>query len=48
MTAQEIEDALFREEMAMDAFSHEPSPANLRLRDEARAVVDAAIREVTR
>jgi hypothetical protein len=47
MTAQEVEDALFMEEMAMDAFSYEPSPANQRLRDEARAVVDRAIREVT-
>jgi hypothetical protein len=47
MTAPEIEHALFREEMAIDAFSYEPSPANQRLRDEARAVVDRAIREAT-
>jgi hypothetical protein len=47
MTEQEIEDALFKEEMAMDAFFYEPSPAKQRLRDEARAVVDRAIPELT-
>lgn len=46
MTAQEIEDALFREEMAADAFRAEPSPTNKRLWVEARRVVDRAIQEV--
>ena len=46
MTAQEIEDALFREEMAADAFRADPSPANKRLWVEARRVVDRAIQEV--
>ena len=38
MTAQEIEDALFREAMAADAFRVDPSPANKRLWVEARRV----------
>lgn len=45
MTAQEIEEALFREEMAADAFRAEPSPGNKKLWDEARKVVDRAIDE---
>ncbi|HTT88886.1 MAG TPA: hypothetical protein VMF65_04970 [Acidimicrobiales bacterium] len=47
MTRQEIEDALFREAMAAAAFRVEPSPANKRLWDEARKVVDRIIEEVT-
>jgi hypothetical protein len=47
MTTQEIEDALFREAMAADAFRAEPSPANRRLWDEACKLVDRAIEEVT-
>jgi hypothetical protein len=45
MTAQEIEDALFREAMAADAFRVVPSPANRRLWEEARRLVDRAIEE---
>ena len=47
MTAQEIEDALFKEEMAQDAFRVDPSPVNKRLWEQARIVVDRAIHEVT-
>jgi len=47
VTAQEIEEALFTEEMAADAFRAEPSRANKKLWDEARKVVDSAIEEVT-
>jgi hypothetical protein len=47
MTRQEIEDALFREAMAADAFRTDPSAANKRLWDAARKVVDLAIQEVT-
>jgi hypothetical protein len=47
VTRQEIEDALFREAMAADAFAAEPSPANRRLWDAARRVVDRAIEEVS-
>jgi hypothetical protein len=47
MTGPEIEDALFREAMAADAFRADPSPANKRLWDAARKVVDRAIEEVS-
>jgi hypothetical protein len=47
MTAQEIEDALFREAMAVDALLAEPSLVNKRSWHEARKVVDRAIEEVT-
>jgi hypothetical protein len=47
MTAQEIDDALYSEEMAQDAFRIDPSPANKRLWEQARALVDRAIREVS-
>ena len=47
MTQQEIEDALFSEAMAADAFQVEPSPANKRRWDAARKIVDRAIEEVT-
>ena len=47
MTRQEIEDALYREAMAADAFAAEPSPANRSLWDAARRVVDRAIEEVS-
>jgi hypothetical protein len=47
MTAKEIDDALFREEMAQEAFRVDPSPANRRLWEQARGLVDRAIREVT-
>jgi hypothetical protein len=47
MTRQEIEDALFMEAMAVDAYQGEPTPANKRLWDSARKVVDRAIEEVT-
>lgn len=47
MTGQEIEDALFREAMAADAYRADPSPANKRLWDLARKVVDHAIEEVS-
>jgi hypothetical protein len=47
MTAQEIDEALFREEMAQDAFRFDPSPANKRQWDQARVLVDRAIREVS-
>jgi hypothetical protein len=47
VTAQEIEEALFREEMAADAFRTEPSPTNRKLWDEARKVVDRAIQEAS-
>jgi hypothetical protein len=47
MDPQQIEDALFSEALAADAFRVEPSPANKRLWDAARKVVDRAIEEVT-
>jgi hypothetical protein len=47
MTRLEIEDALFREAMAADAYRVEPSPTNKRLWDAARRVVDHLIEEVT-
>jgi hypothetical protein len=47
MTRQEIEDALFREAMAADAYRTDPSPANRSLWDAARKVVDRAIEEVS-
>jgi hypothetical protein len=47
MTAQEIDDALYREEMAQDAFRVDPSPVNRRLWEHARTLVDRAIREVS-
>jgi hypothetical protein len=47
MTAQEIDEALFREEMAQDAFRFDPSPANKRQWEQARVLVDRAIREVS-
>ena len=47
MTGPEIEDALFREAMAADAFRADPSPAKKRLWDAARKVVDRAIEEVS-
>jgi hypothetical protein len=43
MTAQEIDNALFKEEMALDAYFHDPSPANQRSWDEARVLVDIAV-----
>jgi hypothetical protein len=46
MTAQEIEDALMREEMAEDAFFAEPSPANKIFWEKAPELVDRAIEEV--
>lgn len=45
MTTQEIEEALFNEEMAEDAFMADPSPANHQRWDEARVLVDRAIEE---
>jgi hypothetical protein len=47
MTAQEIEEALFNEAMAADAYRADPSLANKKLRDAARKCVDRAIAEVT-
>jgi hypothetical protein len=47
VTAQEIDEALFKEEMAADAFRTEPSSTNRRLWDEARKVVDCAIEEAS-
>ena len=47
MTGPEIEDALFNEAMAADAYRVEPSPANKSLWDVARRVVDSLIEEVT-
>jgi hypothetical protein len=47
MTAQEIEDALFIEALAANAFWAEPSPANKSSWDDARKVVDRAIAEVS-
>jgi hypothetical protein len=45
MTSQEIDAALFREELAEDTFFYEPSPANKWLWLQARDQVDRAIRE---
>jgi len=45
MTAQEIEDALLNEAVAVRAFFSEPSPQRKRSWDEAREVVDRAIEE---
>jgi hypothetical protein len=45
MTGQEIDEALFREEMAQDTFRVDPSPANKWLWEQARMLVDRAIRE---
>lgn len=47
MTAQEIDEALFREEMAQDAFRVDQSPANKSRWEQARVLVDRAIREVS-
>jgi hypothetical protein len=47
MTAREIDEALFSEAMAADAFRVDPSPANKKLWDAARKCVDRAIEEVT-
>jgi hypothetical protein len=47
MTGPEIEDALFKEAMAADAYRVDPSPANKRLWDAARKVVDRLIEDVT-
>ncbi len=47
MTAQEIDEALFREEMAQDAFRVDQSPANKTRWEQARVLVDRAIREVS-
>jgi hypothetical protein len=47
MTAQEIDEALFREEMAQDTFRVDPSPQNKRRWEQARMLVDRAIREVS-
>jgi len=45
MTPPEIELALFREQLAEDAFFYEPSASNKRLWEDARQLVDRAIRE---
>jgi hypothetical protein len=47
MTGPEIEDALFNEAMAADAYRADPSPANKRSWDAARELVDRAIAEVS-
>jgi hypothetical protein len=47
VTAREIDEALFTEVMAADAFRADPSPANRKLWDAARKCVDRAIAEVT-
>ena len=47
MTAEEIEDALMNEAIAVRAFFSEPSPEKKRSWDEAREAVDRAIEEVT-
>jgi hypothetical protein len=47
MTTQEIEDALFKEALAVNAFWAEPSPANKSTWDAARKIVDQAIAEVS-
>jgi hypothetical protein len=47
MTGPEIEDALFNEAMAADAYRAEPSPANKSRWDAARRVVDSIIEEAT-
>jgi hypothetical protein len=47
MTGPDIEDALFNEAMAADAYRVEPSPANKRLWDAAREIVDRLIDDVT-
>jgi hypothetical protein len=47
MTGPDIEDALFNEAMAADAYRVEPSPANKSLWDAARRVVDSLIEQVT-
>jgi hypothetical protein len=47
MTGQEIDEALFMEEMAQDTFRVDPSPLNKRLWEQARMLVDRAISEVS-
>jgi hypothetical protein len=47
VTRQEIEEALFTEAMAAATYRVEPSPANKKLWDAARAVIDRVIEEVT-
>jgi hypothetical protein len=47
MTAREIDEALFSEEMAQDTFRVDPSPVNKRRWEQARALVDRAIWEAS-
>jgi hypothetical protein len=45
MTSQELEEALFAEEMAEDAFLRAPSPVNYEIWQQARALVDSAVEQ---